>query len=115
MAKYITNVPGKLDELKAYIRKNGPRLGTTITLEEDILGTVDDVRYWVGTYERYAVLGDNRVSLNVVLLEYSEGVKVIATASGGSQAAFFKINTWSEGNFLDDFVSLIKSYQARKK
>ena len=45
-----------------------------------------------------------------MLIEYSEGVKVIATASGGSQAAFFKINTWSEDNFLNDFVSIIETY-----
>ena len=49
-----------------------------------------------------------------MLIEYSEGVKVIATASGGSQAAFFKINNWSEGNFLDAFVAVIKPYKAKK-
>lgn len=38
----------------------------------------------------------------------------IATASGGSQAAFFKINTWSEENFLDALVAVIKNYKTRK-
>ena len=110
MAKYTTTVGGSLNELVTYIKYNESRLGSTITLEEEITGTADSVKYWVGTYERYAVLGENRVSLNVMLIEYSEGVKVIATASGGSQAAFFKINTWSEDNFLNDFVSIIETY-----
>ena len=114
MAKYTTTVGGSLNELVTYIKYNESRLGSTITLEEEITGTADSVKYWVGTYERYAVLGENRVSLNVMLIEYSEGVKVIATASGGSQAAFFKINTWSEGNFLDAFVAVIKPYKAKK-
>ena len=110
MAKYTTTVGGSLNELVKYIKHNESRLGSTITLEEEITGTADSVKYWIGTYERYAVLGENRVSLNVMLIEYSEGVKVIATASGGSQAAFFKINNWSEDNFLNDFVSIIETY-----
>ncbi len=110
MAKYTTTVGGSLNELVTYIKYNESRLGSKITLEEEITGTADSVKYWVGTYERYAVLGENRVSLNVMLIEYSEGVKVIATASGGSQAAFFKINHWSEDNFLNDFVSIIETY-----
>ncbi|MBQ6388424.1 MAG: hypothetical protein IJH90_02180 [Mogibacterium sp.] len=114
MAKYTTTVGGTLDELVTYIKHNEPKLGSTITLEEEITGTADTVRYWVATFERYAILGENRVSLNVMLIEYSEGVKVIATASGGSQGAFFKINTWSEGNFLDAFVAVIKPYKAKK-
>ncbi len=115
MAKYTTNVGGTINELVTYIKHNEPRLGSTITLEEEIAGTADSVKYWVGTFERYAVLGENRVSLTVMLIEYSEGVKVIATASGGSQAAFLKINTWSESNFLDAFVNVIKPYKAKKE
>lgn len=115
MAKYTTTVGGSLNELVKYIKHNEPKLGSTITLEEEVTGTADSVKYWVGTFERYAVLGENRVSLNVMLIEYSEGVKVIATASGGSQAAFFKINTWSEGNFLDAFVAVIDPYKAKKR
>jgi hypothetical protein len=107
MAKFTTNVSGTCDKLAAYIKHNEPRLGSTITLEEEISGTADGVKYWVGTFERYAVLGENRVSLNVMLIEYSGGVKVIATASGGSQGAFVKINTWSEGNFLNAFIEVI--------
>ena len=113
MAKYTTTVGGSLNELVTYIKYNESRLGSTITLEEEITGTADSAKYWVGTYERYAVLGENRVSLNVMLIEYSEGVKVIATASGGSQAMFLKVNHWSEDNFLNGFVSIIETYMKK--
>ena len=76
MAKYITTVPGSLEQLRKYIYHNGPNLGATLSLEEEISGTADGVKYLIGTYERYAVLGENRVSLNIVLLEISEGVRV---------------------------------------
>lgn len=114
MAKYTATVPGNIDKLKKYISHNGPNLGATITLEDEISGAADGVKYWVGTYERYAVLGENRVSLNIVLLEISEGVRVIATASGGSQAVFMKINHWSEDNFLNDFIKVIEAYEKKQ-
>lgn len=115
MAKYTATVKGSLEDVRKYISHNGPKLGMTLTLEEQELGTLDDRKYWVGTYERYAVLGENRVSLNVVLLEFSAGVRVIATASGGSQAAFLKINHWSEDNFLNDFTAVIEAYKRQSK
>ena len=53
MAKYITTVPGSLEQLRKYIYHNGPNLGATLSLEEEISGTADGVKYLIGTYERY--------------------------------------------------------------
>lgn len=86
----------------------------TISVEEESEGIVDGIKYYVAGLERYAALGQNRVSLNITLLEYSEGVRVIATSIGGSQAAFLKINHWSEDNFLNDFVNLLNNYNRGK-
>ena len=55
----------------------------------------------VRVYERYSVIGSNRVSLNVTLLEDGPGVLLSAITSGGSQAVFFKLNTFGEESFLD--------------
>lgn len=114
MARYEATVPGSLDELRKYINSKKSNLGTTISTEEETEGEVDGVRYYVAGLERYAILGENRVSLNMTLLEYSDGVRVIATSLGGSQAAFFKINHWSEDNFLNDFISLLEGYKKKQ-
>ncbi len=113
MAQYTTTVKGKIEQLRKYIIRNESSLGTTITLEEEISGSADDVKYWVGTFERYAALSENRASLNVVLMEMKEGVRVIATAAGGSQAMFLKINHWSDDNFLDAFIRVVESYKKK--
>ena len=56
----------------------------------------------VRVFERYSWLGSNRVSLSVTLFQGDSGeVKLCAVASGGSQAMFFKINTFGEERFLD--------------
>jgi hypothetical protein len=115
MARYEATVHGSIDELKQYIDHNKSRFGITLSTEEETEGEVDGIRYYAAGLERYAWLGQNRVSLNVVMLQYSEGVRVIATALGGSQAAFVKINHWSEDNFLNDFVSVLEEYERKKK
>ena len=56
----------------------------------------------VRVYERYSVAGGNRVSLNVTLVGDDRELIVSAITSGGSQALFFKINTWGEETFLNN-------------
>lgn len=113
MARYEATVHGTIEEVKEFINKNKPRLGMTIKTEEEIEGVVDEVKYYMAGFERYAYLGQNRVSLNVLMLEYSDGVRVVATSLGGSQAVFVKINHWSEDNFLNDFKSLLELYESQ--
>jgi len=115
MARYEATVPGNLGELRKYIDSKKSYLGATVSAEEETEGEVDGVRYYVAGLERFAALGGNRVGLNLTFLEYTGGVRVIATSLGGSQAAFLKINHWSEDNFLNDFVSLLEGYRKRKR
>jgi hypothetical protein len=110
MAKYTTTAAGSRDELAAFIKTYSQTMGTTVSVEDEIFGRADSVKYWVGTFERYAFMGNGRSSLTVILLEHGGSVDVIATASGGSGAMFFKVNTWSEQSFLDDFIALMDRY-----
>ena len=56
----------------------------------------------VRVFERYSYAGGNRVSLNVTLFQNGDGpIQLSAITAGGSQALFFKINTWGEEAFLD--------------
>lgn len=56
----------------------------------------------VMVFERYSALGKNRVSMSVTLFQDGNGpVQLAAVTSGGSQAMFFKINTFGEEAFLN--------------
>ncbi len=56
----------------------------------------------VRVFERYSMIGGNRVSLSVTLFQGADGViHLSGITSGGSQAAFLKINTFGEEAFLD--------------
>ncbi len=91
------------------------------TIENGILGgsvsaTLEDksdfysgsARCSVRVFERYSYIGCNRVSLNVTLFKEGDGpVRLSAITSGGSQAMFFKINTWGEEAFLEKLEALL--------
>ena len=62
----------------------------------------------VRVFERYSYAGGNRVSLNVTLFQAGDGdIHLSAITSGGSQAMFFKINTWGEEAFLDKLKEIL--------
>lgn len=46
--------------------------------------------------------------MNVTLFQAGDGpVQLSAITAGGSQAVFFKINTWGEESFLDTLRALL--------
>jgi len=67
-----------------------------------------DARCSVRVFERYSWMGGNRLSLSVTLFQNGGGpVHLSAVTSGGSQALFFKVNTWGEESFLDKLKELL--------
>ena len=78
------------------------------TLEDSCDWRSENSRCSVRVYERYSYMGGNRVSMSVTLYQAGNGpVKVCAITSGGSQAMFFKINTWGEESFLETLNSML--------
>ncbi len=62
----------------------------------------------VRVFERYSYMGGNRLSMTVVLFQAGSGpVHLSATTAGGSQAVFFKINTFGEDAFMDKLLDII--------
>ena len=63
----------------------------------------------VRVFERYSCLGGNRVSLSVTLFQAAPDspVHLSAITAGGSQALFFKINTFGEAAFLDKLREIL--------
>ncbi|MBQ8930384.1 MAG: hypothetical protein IJ052_08305 [Oscillospiraceae bacterium] len=71
--------------------------------------TVDGVRCAIRVYERYSIMGSNRVSLNVTLMGRDGELYLSAITSGGSQATFFKLNTIGEEAFLDKLDAVVRN------
>ena len=109
MAKFEKTLRGDFD---SWLRKieNGV-LGGSISafLEESSDFREDGARCALRVFERYSYTGGNRVSLTVMLFQSGTGpIRLSAIATGGSQAMFFKINTFGEEAFLDRLRELLE-------
>ena len=110
MAKLETTLRGSLDQWAEKIE--------TGILEGSVSATMEDRSSFraadgssqcrVLVFERYSMAGSSRVSLSVTLFQDATGlIQCSAISSGGSQAAFFKLNTLGEESFLDRFRALV--------
>lgn len=78
------------------------------SLEEHSDFRSGEARCAICAFERYSFSGGNRVSLTVTLFQNGDGpIHLSAIATGGSQATFFKVNTWGEEAFLDKLRDLL--------
>ena len=110
MAKYELSLQTDFDEFVEEIKEGVVRRSSTISLEEETELTAGDVRIHVVAYERYAYLGKNRSSLNITFVGCDGIVHLIGIGTGGSQAVFMKLNTWSEQAFLDTLEYAANDY-----
>ena len=69
----------------------------------------DKARCSVRVFERYSVMGGNRLSLTLTMFQNGDSpIRLSAITAGGSQAVFFKVNTLGEESFLEDVKGLLE-------
>ena len=109
MAKLETVVEnGSFHEILSRIEKGIMRGSVSATIEDSSDFVSGSSRCSVRVFERYSMLGSNRVSLNVTLFQGPDGViRLSAITSGGSQAMFFKLNTFGEEAFLEKLEEIL--------
>lgn len=108
MAKLVKAVPGDFDTVLKRVTDGILSGSMSASLEDswDTRGTWS--RCAVRVFERYSWTGENRVSMNVTFFQENGGpVQICAITSGGSQALFFKVNTFGEEAFLDTLRDIL--------
>lgn len=108
MAKVERQLQGDFNQILNKISKGILDSSMSATLEESSDFRIGSARCSVLVFERYSYMGSNRVSLNVTLFENDGVIYLTGITSGGSQAMFFKINTWGEEAFLDKLLEIIE-------
>ncbi len=108
MAKLEQIINGNFEQLLRKIEDGIQNGSVSASVEEKSDFINGDARCSVRVFERYSYAGGNRVSLSVTLFQSGDGpIHLSAITSGGSQAMFFKINTWGEEAFLDKLRELL--------
>ena len=110
MACHEAVLTGDVHQLIAHLEDEILRGSISATREEASEQSIGDALLVVRTYERYSAMGGNRVSLNVAVLAFDGRLAVTMTAAGGSEAMFFKINTFGEEAFLRMAVDALAGF-----
>ena len=101
MAKYERAVAGDFDTVLEKLHDGVLNGSASASYEDGSDYRAGDFRCAVRVYERYSWTGGNRVSMNLTLAGRGRDLFLSAITSGGSQAMFFKVNTFGEEAFLD--------------
>lgn len=109
MAKLEKTLNGNFQDLLSRIEKGIVNSSATATLEAESDFSNSGARCSVRVFERYSMFGGNRVSLSVTLFQggIDAPIMLSAVTSGGSQAMFFKVNTFGEEAFLQIIEGLL--------
>lgn len=108
MAKMERVLQGNFDDILDRIESGVMRGSLSTSLEDSSDFSDGSTRCAVRVFERYSALGSNRVSLNVTLFQGTDGIiRLSAITSGGSQAMFFKVNTFGEEAFLEKLARVL--------
>ena len=107
MAKYEKRLRGDFQAFYDYLFDGILNGSMSASYEDGTVYTMGDVRCAVRMYERYSYTGGNRVALCMTLTGQGDQLRLTAITAGGSQAMFFKLNTWGEEAFLDTLAQAI--------
>ena len=107
MAKYECHLKGDFSRILSRLNSGIMEGSMSASFEDGSDYRAGEVQCAVRVYERYSYAGGNRVSLNLTLVGSGDDLFLSAITSGGSQAMFFKINTWGEEAFLDCLVEVV--------
>lgn len=110
MAKIQKILDGDFDMILGAVHNAIMGGSLSATLEESADFKEYGARCAVRVYERYSWFGGNRLSMSVTLFEAGGRIHIIAAATGGSQAMFFKMNTIGERAFLDTVTNTIEAF-----
>lgn len=113
MAKYEKAFRGDFDNFVNTMDQWIVNASASANLEDGSNYRCQGFRCAVRVFERYSIIGSNRVSLSMTVVSDGDVLFVSVITSGGSQAVFFKINTLGEESFLETAINAIEDYIQR--
>jgi len=110
MAKFERRIIGDFDKVLKTCMDAVTQGSMSTTYEDGSDFEIEGTRVAVRVFERYSMLGKNRVSMNLTIFGRGNELFLSAITSGGSQAVLLKINTFGEKAFLDTLAKELEKY-----
>ena len=115
MAKFERQLRGNFESLLQTLNKEILGRSISASFQNGSDFAIGNVRCAVRVYERYSVIGSSRLAANITLLGKEDDLFLSVIASGGSQAMFFKINTWGEEAFAEKIEQIVDQWAKHAK
>ena len=107
MAMLERDLIGNFGEILVQLEQAVLNGSASASMEDRSDFMVGPVRVAVRMFERYSWTGSNRVAMCLTLAGEGDRLHLTAMTAGGSQAMFFKVNTWGEEAFLDTLAAFL--------
>ena len=108
------SLTGSADAVAAHLDEVITRGSVSATVENRDELAIGDARLILRTYERYSMTGGNRLTLSASILAVGEQMEVALTTSGGSQALFWKVNTFGEEAFMTHGLRALDAFSTHR-
>lgn len=109
MVKLEKKIKGDFDQLLNKIENGILNGSVSASLEDTSDFRSGEARCSVRVFERYSYAGGNRLSMSVTLFQTgNDDIYLSAITAGGSNAMFFKLNTWGEESFLEKLKEILE-------
>lgn len=115
MAKYERNLRGDFYSLLHTLDREILDGSISASFQDGSDFTMGNVQCAVRVYERYSVIGGNRLAANITLIGTGDELFLSVIASGGSQAIFFKINTFGESAFMEEISRIVNRWEKQSR
>lgn len=112
MGKFECMIPGgyDFDETLKFFHDHLSNSSVTASYEDGSDYRAGNLRVAVRVYERYTLMGDNRLSMTVTLASGGENIFASAiTAAGG--VGLVKFWGWGEDSYLEHFIEAAKMFE----
>jgi len=111
MAKYERSLRGDFNSLLETLDREILSGSISASFQDGSNISVGDIRCAVRVYERYSMIGSNRLAVNITLVGNGNDLFLSVISSGGSQAVFFKVNTFGESAFTDKVATIVERWE----
>ncbi|OKL51313.1 DUF6054 family protein [Buchananella hordeovulneris] len=114
MAELMRTVNGQLEAFVEYLADYVLAKSSSAHIETSSIFNSGPTKIAVLAFERYSWTGGNRVGMVVTVAGSDNVLQVHGVSLGGSQAVFFKINTFGEESFLATLDETLNEWENRQ-
>ncbi|WP_294561965.1 DUF6054 family protein [uncultured Traorella sp.] len=109
MASYHQCLTGDFHDFIGYLEQSLKDGSSSLEIVDKQNTIINDVECFILICERYSLLNNSWVSMNITILHYQEKIELFAITAGGS-TGLLRIDGYGEDTFLRTLIEPVEDY-----